>query len=247
MRTLQLLTLVFLGPVLCGCYLVRRDDIEVRDGEVFFPSGRLSLELDHLVRGPVPSDDGEARRESVLPTLSVDLEVGHAGGDSLQTLGPTESIRFDGEVVDGPAGLRSDFELCSGHVGARGGLEIAEQLRLEILLTGSAGSLDLLIQEAGTRLHERLLAGGPGIGVRGEWHPREEFNVYVQAMEHFLLLGRQSDTASLGTIDVGVGIRPIEHVRLFGGWRWLNYENEKNSSDIELELSGPVVGVQLEF
>lgn len=230
--------LVFLPFVACtaGCVVWTDStvDIEGEDENVVFPLARASWEL-------IPNTRGE-EMEAVEGTLTLDLEAAYTEADFNQNLSSGRSINFDHVEFPGPSRVAGDADLITASASVRGGMMILEQLRLEGILGVGLSHMDLELESGATRERDINTAVGPLFGARFTWQPLTAAGLYAQGT---VLAGVEHTSVAVG--EVGIVLTPIRPVSIVGGWRWLGYREDRSRSDVDLDLSGPIVGLQVTF
>jgi hypothetical protein len=228
--------------------------IEAEDESTWFPTGKASFDVDG--RGPVRYTNGPAAY-SMTVDYSIDVEVSANEGESSDHIAAGDQVRFEDINIVGPRDLAIDYDLFLSSV------VFAATFRSErgLLLRGFAGvaysDLDLDI-DAGLQEDSASIQGiGPTVGGRVGWYPRQTYGMYAQ-LSHRFSFPEEFDVVSIFQFDAGLEILATKSFALFGGWRWIAYEGYDYDDDwdghdhddelaLDLELSGPMVGITLSF
>jgi hypothetical protein len=181
-------------------------------------------------------------------SLAVDLESAVAWTERVRTtLGPQRYVKFDGDPVGGsltrPAVLRSDALLVQTSLVGRAGGNFFGLFRAEVTLGFRVDVVDVEVRDdRGQRADRRHWNGGPQLGMRYGLRPLNCLELYG-ALSGAWLLDSYSGTFQA---EAGVVFTPIRHVGLFGAYRYLDWKQDGRSA-VQLEFTGPVAGLLLEF
>ena len=93
---------------------------------------------------------------------------------------------------------------------------------------------------------------GPLIGLQSSLEPYSWLDLYVRGTQ---VVGFGDATTSLGLFEVGLSVRPYSHLAFDGGYRIMKYRKigplteriGPGQARIDLGLSGPMVGLRLDF
>jgi hypothetical protein len=240
----------------------RRVDIDDRDRSVFFPTLRASwspilalsdrYERRRWDEAPPPdTEEARALQETAVarPTFAIDFQLGDSSAASHQDVGGNDTVRFEDLDFNGPDRLRLNYDMISSSIGGRGGVLLVEQLRLEGMLGLGVNYMDLkLSSPAGKEDRDSTSSLGPQQGLRAAWRPVRFFSAYAQGSS-FTGLGFETggDFVSILSGELGLALNPVRHLGIFWAWRWQRYVQERKGSDVELDFSGPVLGLVLEL
>ena len=204
----------------------------------FIPMVRIRQSLDGLP--PSPPDSREMRGRSMF-----EFDVAYGHGESDQSIDAGEDVDFAGTQVFGPADVDSEYDLTTVRARVTFGPEIGN-FRFEGTTGLGANHFALRVSSGALEDHDHTTSLGFLLGLRGAFVPTPWSEFYV-AVEEFLG-GGSGDPVEVSMIEVGVTLTPPElGTGLVVGWRRWRYLEERSGSDINLELSGLMVGVQLGF
>lgn len=236
---------VILAGVLPGCLAFDEVGVDVDDRAFLIPALRVRI---------APSDDARRRAFGGL-----EVDIASAAGDEQQRIPTGRFLAIDNEVFIGPTSLDVDARLTRARALVTGGIQLTEFLGVGGLAGVSVDSLRLEVDgpTASDRTHLQSL--GLVLGVRLAIDPTEWLRVYGQS-SYTVGVGDQL-TTEIVDHEVGLSISPQENVAIFGGYRWWTYEAEPDFSsgqflliglgnlreDIDVELSGPMIGVEFRF
>lgn len=249
-----------------GCKVAQPEDIRGQDSPVLIARGRLSWVLLPEKSGTEPStgeNDGVIRPErgswarpaaASAPgphaTLALDASFRTTSGSSKQQLQGGEFLEHDGERFDGPGRLEAGYDLYSGTLGVRGGIAWPIGFRLEGVGGFGVEHLDLRVRAVrGFGIfdaHEDSTAFGVFIGVSPAWQVLSWLEVYGEAatFQGFAEEGHPNSS----TLEAGLGFIVLPHVTVKTGWGgWFYKRQGLSDSDVRLNLSGPVVGLEVSF
>lgn len=206
-------------------------DLEGDDSSTVFPALRLAFPID---------PDGENR-------ASVEVRMSGAGGEDDQGVGAGTRVTWDGVDFVGPQAIELDWTLAAVDAVLRYALSSSDRGGFDLLAGLGASHLDLEVSAPGQDADDRTFALGPLLGARAWVAPAEPLKLYLEAT---FGAGFGDDALIERTaFEAGLEGRLARHVGLVGGWRAWTYDEERDdlSSDVELELSGPFVGLSIRF
>jgi hypothetical protein len=165
-------------------------------------------------------------------------------GEDLQLLSSGSRLEVGGETFDGPARVALEAELRVGEVTL--GREMAKAGSRVSVFCGLQ-SLDVSLQartaaqESSDRRSSRSLVFGADVAVALKaW-----LSFDARLDTSFSISGDEMGAAHF---DIGLGATPLEHLRLFAGWSHRSvYQVIDGRSDLDLEFSGPALGVAVEL
>jgi hypothetical protein len=242
---------VLLAAAAVSSCSIREDGIEADDDGMLFPTLRARIDLDRA--GPVPLHSGPADR-GTRGDLGILLEVSGAEGDASGDIDSNDVFEMDGEnLIFGPADVEIDYSLGMASAAIAGSLFLPTGW----VLTGFAGiaytRMELEIDAPGQSIDETILGFGPVVGARASWWPSRTHGLYAQASTR-AVFPEEFDSVTVDQLELGLEIAPSPGISLFGGWRWLAYQGEDqhwhhddDETELDLELSGPVLGLSLSF
>jgi hypothetical protein len=226
--------------LLAGCNTTSVD-IESEDRNSFFPALRVSYPF-----FPNPQQESSSPAPRVSGRLALDADVSWGQGDASQALPVGENVNFDGVQFNGPTRVTQDYDLLVGTMNLRGGFGLRDLVFIEGLVGVGATRLDLTLESPLQRESDRSVSLGPGAGLRGTVAPLSWLEAYVQI--HGLIGFGEGEVRTLETVEAALRIAPTSYIAIFAGWRWWDYEQERSGeSDLELKLSGPLLGLQFTF
>ncbi len=210
--------------------------IEATDRDVLIPSVRVAWQASRSVE-PV------AEPSSVRDGLAVELDLSaRRGRDSQDLAAGQEPIEFNGATFPAPQTIEQRFDFVFASLAAR--LRIFPgngAVGVEGLLGGGYSALDLRL-EGSQRVTDELSSVGLITGLGILW--RAGTRTTLQA--RFTRLTTLDEPSQVSATELVVTQALARHLKFRGGYaRW---EIDANSgSDIEVEFSGPVLGLELDF
>ena len=211
-----------------------RTTIEGSDDDAVFPSVRGSFELGTRDERPA-EEDGERRRVATL-----EVELAQAEGDFDQTIAGGETIELDDTLFTGPATIAFDVELARAAALARLGLR-DDRLDLGISAVISDLALDLDGRSGGVSADEDHETVALALAVDLGWRVLNRLSLYARAG-----VDTSPDDLTLGQLELGAESRLVRAVALGVGWRkWEIEREEVSESDLDVELSGLVIGLRI--
>jgi hypothetical protein len=234
---------------LAGCISTgttqRTEDVKMHDSGVFFPSLRLTHDL---------SDGAETESDNNKSRLAIALNVDYASGSGSQSITSSQFVNYGGSHFNGPAEIKGRGDLYIASLLLRRRFNNSTNLfGLDLLGGASFQRFNLKLNSDGISAEDGKTTGGPMIGVQFSVRPYAWAEIYTSANGG---LGFGETYSSLGWVEFGISVKPRPHWAIMGGYRSLNYsQGSQNSSsdggsnvaDVSLILSGPVVGLQLDF
>ncbi len=237
---------------LSACVTFSVPDTEGDDRGALLPTARVTIQVfprdrensitSLLSRRQARSERGQDPTEStgfekrpksaraVRGTLSVDFEYSYGKGD------------FGTQLGGGPAD--AEFSMHNFTPSARGGMLLYERLRLEGLLGLHFHFAELDLEPlSGAPRDENIQFGIlPMLGAKVTLDVSRHLDLHGQAT-----LGFGTNVFSffmkLSSVEAGAVIELVPGVSVIGGWRWWELETD----DVDIDLSGPVVGLLLTF
>lgn len=236
--------LMTLPLCLASCRIQR--DIEGTDRDAFGASFRAFWEVHPRAGGSGLEDEEGASRGAGKGHLGVELDVGYVAGDDDQGLAGNEFVQLGGTQFLGPATVDLDWTLLAGSIALRGGARVEDVLVVEGIGGLGLTRLHLEAEDGALSASETFSSVGPILGLQAGVEPLPWLGAFVRST---WTGGFVPDEASLGVTDLALTLKPAKRVVAFGGWRWWDYGAEGNSgdSDVELKLSGPMLGIELRF
>ena len=181
--------------------------------------------------------------EPIEGTLAIDFGFAFGKSDTAQQVGAGQLLSLNGTTFFGPTDVAADFALYSWTVAARGGVRIREILSLEGL--GGLGIQSYDLESGGGTVHDSKVSGGPLIGGRATLHLIPWVDIYTQTHATF---GVGYEAGTLASYEAGATISPLPGLALLAGWRWWNFDEDRDGEgDVEIKLSGPMVGAVVTF
>jgi len=240
-----------------GCGQLTQVDVEAEDRHVFFPVLRAVWHVDPKITPDDPKREEEtpgAEQEQFDRSMQVALEFDFSGGqgDSTQDLDYQQVIDFDGTSFLGPGPVKSEFTLYIGTIAARLRWPVARTISFDGLFGMGLDRLDLELSKDARSARDTTTTIGPYLGARMNWQPSAVIGAYAQAFAYVGVLGISDSLFGIGSAshsgaDLAATLTPVRNVTLFGGWRFLSYEEDRSGSDVELKMSGPIAGLRLDF
>ncbi len=226
-------------PLLAACGSANLVDIEGRDSSASAAHLRLTFPVG------APSEPG-------LGALGM-IDAGRVTGSDTQSLAPGELIDFAGTQWTGPADIDSEcrltwigFDVLYRDEVPAGG---AGRFRLEAGCGLEATRVDLRLSGAGADDRDASTFWGLRARARGELRLLPWFGPYAE-LGGTWSLGPAMSKLVFSRAEAGLVIRawPREpSACLFGGWTRTHLQETLDGSDLEYELRGFVVGLDLGF
>jgi hypothetical protein len=204
----------------------------------FIPMLRMRRSMDG--RLPAPPESGEMRVRSML---EFDLAYGH--GETDQSVDAGEDVDFAGTQFFGPADVDSDYDLTTMRARVSVGPDI-NIFRFEGITGLGANHFDLRVSSGALEDHDHTTSLGFLLGLRGAVQPTPWSEFYITVEE--FLGGGSGNPVEVSMVELGVTLTPPGlGAGLVIGWRRWRYLEERSGSDVNLELSGFMVGVEMRF
>ncbi len=157
---------------------------------------------------------------------------------------------IDGTEFTGPTELRNRVRMVDSAATVRAGLIVQDVLRIEPLVGLEVVTTELQVAGGGLQATQRSLYLGPLAGLRAGLQIHDRFELYglIRAAGLFSVYSDASgSTAGSVRGEVGGRVRLFEHLGLFGGYRWIDLDDEAGGTDVTYELRGPTFGAELLF
>ena len=201
----------------------------------------VSIDIDDSTRftqlaGSVPlSDDSPLRLR---------MRWAEVSGEDDQRLDSGQTIRLDDTVISGPALVGIDLDLTYYSIAVGGELELQDGLNLISYYGISQTEFDFTLTESGNQLSrnddttELYFQIGISAGVG---------NGLDLGLAGAFSLGR--DFSGISEIDLTLDYELLSSLVLSGGYRWFkyNYSTAGADSDLEVDFTGPFIGLYLPF
>ena len=202
-------------------------DIVGNERGIFIPSVRMSKQLTEQVRGEV--------------------DFLYATADFRDEIKASQAAGFGEKIFIGPAGTINDAELYSLSVLMRTEVDqVGRTVRHAYFAGAGAQFFDLEVSSGGIRSRSSTFSLGPQMGYDLIIDPASWLDFYGRAS---MTIGFPYDSISFGAVETGITVKPAPNLSLFGGWRLIEYrqDDEISGAGITMRLSGPMVGVHLEY
>jgi hypothetical protein len=159
-----------------------------------------------------------------------------------------EEIDFKDFSISGPAPVAAESELFQFSISSRGGVWYRDKVAVEPLV-GLGWSYNRLQVQSGIQQgRDYSWSIGPLGGMQIRVYPIQWLGLYAMGTIYGGFGEGDSDFISIGRGEIGLILNPVAGISFLGGWRWLSYREERHSgSDVDLDLSGPLLGLQLVF
>jgi hypothetical protein len=212
--------------------------IRGKERGAFIPMVRLRQSLDG--KSPSPPDSHEMRGRSMF---EFDIAYGH--GESDQTIDAGEDVDFAGTQIFGPAKVDSEYDLAAVRARVTFGADFGT-FRFEGTTGLGANHFDLRVSSGALEDRDHTTSLGFLLGLRGAAMPTPWSEFYV-TVEEFLGAG-SGDPVEVSMVEVGVTLTPPDlGAGLVLGWRRWRYLEERSGSDVNLQLSGLMLGVEVRY
>ena len=218
---------------------------------------RDSVEGDY-VEGPAPvaapvehgHGDGFGYEASahyyIEGSSAIDLSFNYGHADIADPLAAGESVRVGDTFVSGPGRIGAEIDFYTGSVVERGGFWIHRIVAIEGIVGLGVTYVDFDLTRSGAGGGNDTWSVGPLGGAQLTVRPLDWLSFYARGTYYGGLADSSADFVELGTGELGFELMPLPGLSIFAGWHWEDYDEERRrESDLELELSGPVVGLHL--
>lgn len=209
----------------------------------FSPSARLSYEFPR-------------RQDETF--LQLELDVAQGGGAFEQQLDTFEHVTIGGISFGGPAEVQVSTDVTRVYAGVRFSGEVNERVGGSGLIGVGRSDAEVSGKQGLSVSTARFTGWGPVLGFEGHYRLTPSWRIYLEmvGLPHF---PDDADFASLGSFELGLHWATSRHLELVAGWRWwsLDVQSADNdfpvplgsnvSSDVDLELSGPLLALHLAF
>ncbi len=220
------------------------EDLRLHDRGVFLPSIKIAHELTDS------SQSGQNNRKS---RVAAELEMGHVSGTTSQGIDASQFINFGGGTFQGPDEIEGNYGLFTASLALRLRLNDPADIFGIAFLGGLGGqNFSLELDDGNISSSNRIGSVGPLIGLQFSLEPYPSMDVYVRGTQ---VVGFGDATTSLGLVEIEMSIRPYSHLAFEGGYRIMKYRKIGSVAErigpgeakINLVLSGPTVGLRLDF
>lgn len=234
--------------VLAGCGSSSPRDLDLSDDPVWIPTLRAAWTLSEAGQGE-ESEASDARVEFAL-----EGDVSGAYGSDKLYLNAGEALTLNGTLFTGPANVQSDFDLWVVGATVRVGARFSGVISAVTILGVEADYFRIEIDGAGEHATETIFSLGPRAGLRLAGHPTKWLDLQVEGTMCYGVSSHWG-TGRRGAEFAAI-VRPWPSVGFLAGWRWWQYNANAydpdyvggyDESDVEVKLSGPVVGLQVDF
>ncbi|MFQ5655087.1 MAG: hypothetical protein ACE5GW_10195, partial [Planctomycetota bacterium] len=157
----------------------------------------------------------------------------------------SEAIRFQGTSFSGPGRVSADYELAVWSLSMRSGYMFAQAIALEGITGASFVSREMELESGVRSERDSDIFIGPLIGIAASVRASSWLSFEARTTQMLAT----APPMSLGTTEIGAEMIPSPNLAVFAGWRWWEYEEEglNINSDIELQMSGPTLGLRVRF
>ena len=245
--------LAILSILLCSC-VAANTDVESEDRLALFSDARVTWAFAKETVAESASElPGKGDPKAPESRASLDLHVSHARSSADQQLLPGEVVVFGGQIFDDSQTLLIDFEMVRVLLDAR----LHSRRRHGFAFDAFAGleftSLDLGLREAvpnpRSPAHSRVNMLGPAVGGALDWQPLETLKIYAEARAGYGVTSGSGASEST-TLDLGFVLFSNQPMLLSFGWRKVRIDSDPEDffqSGLDLRLSGPVIGIWIQF
>src|SRR5262245_22253236 len=241
---------------LMGCSV--GNQIDVRDTTVF-PAARFTYDILQGIRekkaakeqkpekNPEEPEAPKKPQKPVQGSLIAEVDLDFARGSSRQT-SEAGGIDFADKFFPGSTSYDADYFVFRGAGIVRGGFWVKDTFGLEGYVGFSGWKLDLKIDSGAMSASNSSCSFGYVFGAQLSLRPIHEITIYGRACYGGAVLLQQDGVGGMTLLEVGASIKLVAHISVFGGYRgWEIGEARSGASDIDLKLSGPLVGIELGF
>ena len=228
-----------------GCYT--EVDVRGRDEAVFFPALRASVPFGEQSPPPERTDEDAKpvqQRETVIGNR-LEFEVSGASGSDQQVIGANEVVNFGDISLFGPGEVNVDWDIytVSALASIRG--KLTPELRLDGLFGLAGTHATTEVARGTTSSRDSTFSFGPQIGARLNWQPHHVVGLYGQ-MNATWGFG-SGGAVTLAGAELAATARVSRVAVIFAGWRWWSYDEDRGGSDLDLGMSGPLLGIGFDF
>ena len=226
--------------VVSGC----GNRLRINDAGGLVPTGRLVWQP----VGPLPVNAEVFQFSGV----SLEADVSYAQGEAREGNGISadEAVVVGLNTIPAAGGFNARANVIDVKGTVRGGLEIANMFRLEPMAGFQVVNAHLAVSGSTGQFSQERTASGFLYGLRAGLQPHRWVEFYGRVMNG--ILGGSDlrvDSAYSFQAEAGVRLAPIDFVGMFAGYRWSQYEFQvdKEQTNLDIGLDGPVLGVELRF
>jgi hypothetical protein len=223
------------GMAVSGCTSLTT--VNGTDNSAFLPSMRIAWDVSSS-----PASSPSASSSQPHSGRAMELFVAHGSGDSTQSLSAGQQpIQFGGVTFNAPLSIREQFDFSLATLSYRW-RKLFNNVGFEVLGGVGYGALDATLDagaQHGTENPSKFVGAG-AVGVIWNLTPSTSLQgrVTIGASSRFSF-GR-SEAVVVQALGKNAAVR--------AGWAWWNWNDDANtSSDIHFKLSGPTLGLDLEF
>jgi hypothetical protein len=158
------------------------------------------------------------------------------------SLGSNQFFSFGNLEIDGPAKVDVDFKLQRAVVAARGGFRVEPTRPSSANRSFAATESKMELRAAGVDENFRTSGIGGLLGAEISLRLVDSWTMYARA--DFSTVGSDAD---MTTFEIGMRALLRPHVGVFAGWTPWEFVDEEFESELDVKLSGPIVGLQFAF
>lgn len=225
-----------IGLFLTACISVSTSGptpVEVNDRDVTVPSLRIAWQESRSVESSTVRDG-----------LAVELDLAAGRGRDSQGLAVGENpIQFNGATFSAPQTIAQRFDFFFASLAARWRFFFGDNpVGVEVLTGGGYSALDLKLDSGSQQVKDELSSVGvtAGFGILWRAGARTTLQARLTSLVTF------DEPSQVSAVELVVTQALGRHVKFRGGYSRFQIEAD-SGSDIEVEFSGPLVGLELDF
>jgi len=249
-----LTAVLFAAPWSGACEAVPRTSIEGEDDGVLFPTGRVSWQFSSSRSASPPGEDAAAAPVTSPTRTLAELDLSYGSGGFTQAIQEGEVVQVGSLPFAGVDEVDVDAQLWIADLAGRLERRWENGLGLGGRLGVRYSDLDLGLSAGALRDSTDLSSLGLLVGGELSFEPAETLRLFLagNASWGVELSGVASGYEELviSSLDLGLAWRVHESAQLVGAWRRLDYQADSVDdylSDLELTLSGPMLGLWVSF
>jgi hypothetical protein len=240
MRTYLWPVVAFLVVVAAGCATVPLTTIEAHERNVLLPSARIGWNLTPRSETPSRPADGHGLEFTAY---------GGSGTDTQELVSGQLPVESGGQTFLAPQTLQHDFDVRVYQLAWRWRQFLADPVGLEVIAGAGYTRLDLEVSSASQRASESLSSTGVVAGIGALWRVRPSTTLHAR-VEWFGSADSNGITEA-DRMELSLAQAIGRHVVARVGYARSAFYSERSESaglsDIELDLRGPLLGVELQF
>jgi hypothetical protein len=229
---------VLITWLLGACSGIPLTTIQATDRSVTIPSFRIGWTLSRSMEAPSTPHNGHG------------LEFGATGGrgsDSQSLVAGQPPVQFGGVTFTAPQALQHEFDFAFYDVSYRWrGFPAGSSVGLEVLAGAGYAKLDFAASSPTQRAVESLSSAGVTTAVGLIWRMLPGTSLHVRVGGYWS--GDSTGVAESDRVEIHVAQALSRNAVVRAGYsRWRAETERSGSSNVEIEFSGPTLGLEFQF